>query len=149
MKLLPSRRRSAAPHGGELVGPARVDPRTKTLTKRLRPGEIAVIDHVDIDRVSAEALVARRPAAVLNAARSTSGRYPNLGPDILVTAGIPLIDDLGPDVMTIREGRTLRIEGGAVHDGDRLVAEGVVQTVETVATDQAAAREGLSVQLES
>jgi uncharacterized membrane-anchored protein len=149
MKLLPSRRRSAAPLGGELAGPARVDPRTKSLTKRLRPGEIAVIDHVDIDRVSAEALVACRPAAVLNAARSTSGRYPNLGPDILVSAGIPLIDDLGPDVMTIREGRTLRLVDGAVHDGDKLVAEGVLQTAETVAVDQAAAREGLSVQLES
>jgi uncharacterized membrane-anchored protein len=149
MKLLPSRRRSAAPLGGELAGPARVDPRTKSLTKRLRPGEIAVIDHVDIDRVSAEALVACRPAAVLNAARSTSGRYPNLGPDILVSAGIPLIDDLGPDVMTIREGRTLRLVDGAVHDGDKLVAEGVLQTAETVAVDQAGAREGLSVQLES
>ncbi|MBW0256141.1 putative cytokinetic ring protein SteA [Cellulomonas sp. PS-H5] len=149
MKLLPSRKRSAASPGGELVGPARVDPRTKSLTKRLRPGEIAVIDHVDIDRVSAEALAACKPAAVLNAARSTSGRYPNLGPDILVSAGIPLVDDLGPDVMTLREGRTLRVENGAVYDGDKLVAEGTVQTEQTVATDQAAAREGLSVQLES
>ena len=51
-----------------------------------------MIDHSDIDRVSAEALVACKPAAVLNAARSTSGRYPNLGPDILVSAGIPLLD---------------------------------------------------------
>lgn len=149
MKLLPLRRRSAVPLGGELAGPARVDPRTKTLTKRLRPGDVAVIDHVDIDRVSAEALVACAPAAVLNAAHSTSGRYPNLGPDILVSAGIPLIDDLGPDVMSIREARGVRIDGGAVYDGDRLVAEGVVQTPETVATDQEAARAGLSVQLES
>lgn len=149
MKLLPSRRRSAAPLGGEIVGPTRVDPRTKSLTKRLRPGEIAVIDHVDIDRVSAEALVACQPAAVLNAAHSTSGRYPNLGPDILVSAGIPLVDDLGPDVMSLREGRTIRIDGGSVYDGDRLVAEGVVQTEQTVATDQEAARAGLSVQLES
>ncbi len=149
MKLLPLRRRSAAPLGGELSGPTRVDPRTKSLTKRLRPGEIAVIDHVDIDRVSAEALVACSPAAVLNAARSTSGRYPNLGPDILVSAGIPLVDDLGPDVMSLREGRAVRIVDGSVYDGDRLVAEGVVQTEATVAADQEAARAGLSVQLES
>ncbi|MBN9325909.1 MAG: hypothetical protein J0I87_03190, partial [Cellulomonas sp.] len=67
----------------EVVGPARVDRRTKALTKRLRPGDVAVIDHLDLDRVAAEALVACRPAAVLNAARSTSGRYPNLGPEIL------------------------------------------------------------------
>lgn len=149
MKLLPSRRRSAAARAGEIVGPARVDPRTKALTKRLRPGDIAVIDHVDIDRVAADSLVAVQPAAVLNAARSTSGRYPNLGPGILVEAGIPLIDDLGSDIMTAREGRDLRIVDGKVYDGDTLLAEGVVQTEQTVASDQEAARAGLSTQLES
>ncbi|MEV7971549.1 putative cytokinetic ring protein SteA [Cellulomonas sp. NPDC089187] len=149
MKLLPSRRRSAAARAGELVGPARVDPRTKALTKRLRPGDIAVIDHVDIDRVAADSLVAAQPAAVLNAARSTSGRYPNLGPGILVEAGIPLIDDLGPDIMTAREGRDLRIVDGKVYDADTLLAEGVVQTEQTVAADQEEARAGLSTQLES
>src|SRR5690625_434219 len=80
------------------LGVVRVDSRTKSLPKRLRAGEIAVIDHTDIDRVSAEALVACRPAAVLNAAASISGRYPNLGPEILLAAEIPLIDDLGADV---------------------------------------------------
>ncbi|GIG25802.1 putative cytokinetic ring protein SteA [Cellulomonas denverensis] len=149
MKLLPSRRRSAAARAGEIVGPARVDPRTKALTKRLRPGDIAVIDHVDIDRVAADSLVAAAPAAVLNAARSTSGRYPNLGPGILVEAGIPLIDDLGSDVMTAREGRDLRVVDGKVYQGDALLAEGVVQTAETVAADQETARAGLSTQLES
>src|SRR6188768_2788431 len=118
------RRRPSAPEPG-VGGAAR---RTKSLTKRLRPGDIAVIDHEDLDRVSAEALVACQPAAVLNAARSTSGRYPNLGPEILVGAGIPLIDDLGPDVMGIVEGRALRIVDGSVYQGDELVAEGVEQT---------------------
>ncbi|WP_169165751.1 putative cytokinetic ring protein SteA [Cellulomonas taurus] len=149
MKLLPSRRRPAAARAGEIVGPARVDPRTKALTKRLRPGDIAVIDHVDIDRVAADSLVAAAPAAVLNAARSTSGRYPNLGPGILVEAGIPLIDDLGSDIMTAREGRDLRIVDGKVYDGETLLAEGVVQTEQTVASDQEEARAGLSTQLES
>jgi len=130
-------------------GPARVDPRTKSLTKRLRPGDVAVIDHQDIDRVSAEALVACRPAAVLNAARSTSGRYPNLGPEILLEAGIPLVDDLGPDVMSLTEGRAVRVLDGAVHVDGQLVAEGVVQTPETVAANLEEARAGLSVQLES
>ncbi|KSW29033.1 putative cytokinetic ring protein SteA [Cellulomonas sp. B6] len=143
------RRRTSATDDAEIVGPLRVDPRTKTLTKRLKPGDIAVIDHLDLDRVSAEALLACRPAAVLNAARSTSGRYPNLGPDILVSAGIPLVDDLGPDVMALTEGRVLRIVDGAVHDGDTLVAEGVAQTPETVAAAMEEARAGLSVQLES
>lgn len=143
------RRRTPATDDAEVVGPARVDPRTKGLTKRLKPGDIAVIDHLDLDRVSAEALVACRPAAVLNAARSTSGRYPNLGPEILVEAGIPLVDDLGPDVMALTEGHVLRVVDGAVFDGTTLVAEGVAQTAQSVAATMAEAREGLSVQLES
>jgi len=143
------RKRTALPAEPGTAGPVRVDPRTKTLTKRLKPGDIAVIDHLDIDRVSAEALVACRPAAVLNAARSTSGRYPNLGPDILVGAGIPLVDDLGPDVMALTDGRMIRVVGGAVHSGEVLIAEGVEQTPETIAVNLEAAREGLSEQLES
>jgi len=131
------------------AGPVRVDPRTKALTKRLRPGDIAVIDHLDIDRVSAEALVACQPAAVLNAARSTSGRYPNLGPEILVAAGIPLVDDLGPDVMSLIEGRVVRVLDGTVRDGDTVLAEGVEQTTATIEVNLEAAREGLSEQLES
>jgi len=143
------RKRTALPDSGDAAGPARVDPRTKALTKRLRPGDIAVIDHLDLDRVSAEALVACQPAAVLNSARSTSGRYPNLGPEILVEAGIPLIDDLGADVMAVTEGHRLRVVEGAVYDGDTLVAEGVLQTTATVAAAMEEARAGLSVQLES
>ena len=78
MRLSLGRRERAVAAGSELRGPARVDTRTKSLTRRLRPGDLAVIDHLDLDRVSAEALVQCRPGAVLNAARSTSGRYPNL-----------------------------------------------------------------------
>jgi uncharacterized membrane-anchored protein len=137
------------PEAGVVAGPARVDPRTKGLTKRLRPGDIAVIDHLDLDRVSAEALVACQPSVVLNAARSTSGRYPNLGPEILIEAGIPLIDDLGADVMAVTEGHRLRIVDAAVYEGDTLVAEGVLQTEASVAAAMEEARAGLSVQLES
>ncbi len=143
------RRHEPVPTEPGVHGPARVDPRTKSLTKRLMPGDIAVIDHQDIDRVSAEALVTCRPAAVLNAARSTSGRYPNLGPEILLEAGIPLVDDLGPDVMSLTDGRLVRVLDGAVHADGQLVAEGVVQTPETVAANLEEARAGLSVQLES
>ena len=143
------RKRTAMPEAGVVAGPARVDPRTKALTKRLRPGDIAVIDHLDLDRVSAEALVACQPAVVLNAARSTSGRYPNLGPEILIEAGIPLIDDLGADVMAVTEGHRLRIVDAAVYEGDTLVAEGVLQTEASVSAAMEEARAGLSVQLES
>jgi len=129
-------------------GPARVDARTKALTKRLRPGDIAVIDHLDIDRVAADALVAAQPAAVLNAAKSTSGRYPNAGPGILLDAGIVLVDDLGPAIMELADGAKVAIQGSRVmHDGE-VVAEGDRQSPESVATSLAAAREGLSAEIE-
>lgn len=146
---LSRRQQQTAPDADGLAGLVRVDPRTKNLTKRLKAGEIAVIDHLDLDRVSAEALAACGPLAVLNAARSTSGRYPNLGPDILLQAGITLVDDLGPDVLTITEGRRVRVKDGAVYDGETLVAEGTVQDAATVAAAMEEARAGLAVQLES
>src|SRR4051794_16244418 len=86
-------------------GTARLDRRTKKLTKRLQPGDVAVIDHVDLDRVSAEALVSCGAGAVVNVAPSISGRYPNLGPQILLEAGIPLVDDVGPEIFAkVHEG---------------------------------------------
>jgi uncharacterized membrane-anchored protein len=134
-----------------VYGIARLDRRTKNLTKRLRPGDVAVIDHVDIDRVSAEALVATGVAAVVNIAPSISGRYPNLGPEILVTAGVPLIDGVGADAFgVLREGDPVRVHGDTVYGiDDRVVAKGVQQTVETVAAAMAEARAGLAVQLEA
>jgi uncharacterized membrane-anchored protein len=144
------RRRSSASgaHSG-VGGPARVDGRTKSLTKRLRPGDSAVIDHTDIDRVSAEALVAARPAAVVNAARSISGRYPNVGPQILVTAGIPLLDEAGPEVMQIREGERLRLDGPVLWAGERQVSTGTVLDSEEVEARMQQARAGLAVQIEA
>lgn len=133
----------------EVQGPARVGARTKDLTKRLQVGDVAVIDHVDIDRVAADALVAAGPAVVLNAARSTSGRYPNAGPGILVEAGIVLVDDLGPEVMSLPEGTAVGVEQGRVVVDGAVVAEGTRQTPGTIEADMAAAREGLSVEIEN
>jgi len=132
-----------------LSGPARVDRRTKDLTKRLRPGDIAVIDHEDLDRVSAEALVACRPAAVVNASSSISGRYPNLGPEILVAAGIPLLDRAGPDVMTIKDGTELTLEQGAVITAESTVTTATVLDKDAVQEAMTLARAGLSDQLEA
>src|SRR4051794_32445120 len=104
-------------HPGEpaAVGTARVDRRTKNLVKRLQPGEIAVIDHEDIDRVAAEQLIERRAGAVVNAAPCISGRYPTEGPLLLATAGIPIVDTVGPEVLDrVREGQLVRVEGGEV-----------------------------------
>src|ERR1035437_2699534 len=90
-------------------GTVRVDARTKDLTKRLKTGDIAVIDHQDIDKVSAEALLACKPVAVINAALSITGRYPNMGPQILMDAGVPLLDNVGSDVLlALKDGETAR-----------------------------------------
>lgn len=99
---------------GSISGTARVDERTKNLVARIQPGEIAVIDHEDIDRMAAEGLVQRKVAAVVNASRSSTGRYPNLGPLLLCSAGIRLIDDAGKSVMDVQEGTRLVIDEGKV-----------------------------------
>lgn len=111
------------PAGG-LAGTARVDSRTKRLTPRLQPGEIAVIDHEDIDQISAEGLIRRQVKAVVNASASSSGRYPNLGPLLLCSAGIVVVDDAGPEVMKIPEGARVSIEEGRV---SRIGANGATE----------------------
>jgi uncharacterized membrane-anchored protein len=148
MSIRLNARRDRGPAPG-LSGPARVDRRTKNLTKRLRPGDVAVIDHEDLDRVSAEALVACRPAAVVNASSSISGRYPNLGPEILVAAGIPLVDHAGPDVMAIKEGTTLTLEDGSLLSDGTNVGAGTLLDGEAVQDAMTLARAGLSDQLEA
>ena len=113
-------------------GVARLDRRTKNLTKRLHPGDIAIIHHSDLDRVSAEALVEADVAAVVNAVASVSGRYPNLGPGILMEAGIPLIDSVGDHIFSrVHEGEWLTLDGGKlVNSSGTVVAEGIVYTTE-------------------
>ncbi|MGY1662603.1 putative cytokinetic ring protein SteA [Geodermatophilus sp. SYSU D00705] len=134
-----------------MTGTVRLDRRTKNLTKRLRPGDVAVIDHVDIDRVSADSLVACRVAAVVNASASISGRYPNLGPEILTNAGIPLVDNVGKEVLSaVKEGAQVRVDGDRLLlDDGTVLAKGTEQTPETIAEAMAEARAGLSVQLEA
>ena len=148
MKLPTLRRRTVPTEVGGLV---RVDRRTKNLTKRLKPGEIAVIHHSDLDRVSAEALVLAQAGGVVNAVASVSGRYPNLGPGILLEAGVPLIDDVGEGVLTrLHEGDRVTIEDGRLLDSDGgVVAEGVRLTPELLAGQLAAAQVGLADQIEA
>ncbi|HEY1644690.1 MAG TPA: putative cytokinetic ring protein SteA [Streptosporangiaceae bacterium] len=133
-----------------MCGLARLDKRTKNLTRRLEPGEIAIIDHADLDRVSAETLITRQVAAVVNAAPSISGRYPNLGPQLLVEAGIPLVDDVGPEVFDeVREGQPVRLDGDTLYVGEAVAAKGNMQTAQSVATDMASAKDGLADQLKA
>jgi uncharacterized membrane-anchored protein len=148
MRLPTLRRR---PVVTEIGGVVRLDRRTKNLTKRLNPGEIAVINHSDLDRVSAEALVATHVSAVVNAVPSTSGRYPNLGPGILLDAGIPLIDDVGLAVFsTLTEGDRITLDGGKLLDPEgAVVAEGTLMTVDLLEAKMEAARAGLSDQIDA
>jgi uncharacterized membrane-anchored protein len=127
-----------------------VDRRTKNLLRRVQPGEIAVIDHEDLDRVSAEGLVAAGVAGVVNAARSISGRYPNLGPLILVRAGIPLVDGVGELLMRkVREGEPIRLDGDRVFVGGSVVAVGVRQSEDAILEEMEQARLALAEQFES
>ena len=150
MRIATSRLGRREPEPPKLRGVARLDRRTKDLTKRLRPGDVAIIDHLDLDRVSAEALVGCGVAAVVNVAPSTSGRYPNLGPQIVVDAGITLLDAVGPEIMTaVAEGDVVRVEGDVLLRGEEPVAQGSVQTRESVEAAMTAARTGLSEQIEA
>jgi uncharacterized membrane-anchored protein len=129
-------------------GPARVGRRTKDLTKRLRPGDIAVIDHLDLDRVAAEALVLAEPGAVINAAASVSGRYPNVGPLLLAAAGIPLVDNVGSHVMdAVLEGTQVIIEGDHVIAGE-WEGHGTRQTMASLEETIAAAKASMGEELE-
>ena len=123
---------------------ARVDRRTGDLLRRIGPGDIVVLNQLDLDRRTADALIAAEVVGVVNASVSISGRYPNLGPELLVTAGIPLIDGVGEDVLrTIKEGAKLRLhEGGVYLSGDKEVATGVEQTPDSVADQLIEAKAG-------
>jgi uncharacterized membrane-anchored protein len=130
-----------------IVGPVRVDPDPLRLARRLRKGEVAIIDAMDLDQRAAEALAAAQPAAILNAQPSISGRYPNGGPLVLARAGIPLLDALGKEILALRDGTKVRIDGKVVFSGENKVASGKLQDLETIADAMEAAHEGIKVQL--
>jgi uncharacterized membrane-anchored protein len=168
------RGKAAAPPG--IVATARVDLKTKALVKRLAPGDIAIIDHPDLDRVSADELIACRVAAVVNTAKSITGRYPNLGPRMLLDAGIPLVDDVGREVLArVTEGALVRLDADTLYaerpgpdtgpgaarpgeaDGDaaqappvpEVIAKGRLQTPESVRQALAEAEAGIAAQIDS
>src|SRR6476469_842842 len=149
MKLATLRRSRVDGLSG-VTGVARLDRRTKRLAGRLNPGDIAIIDHVDLDRVAAESLVEAKVSAVVNAQPSISGRYPNLGPDLLVSNGIALLDNVGDEVFAaVKEGTRVRLSGDTLYIGTEPVAKGTAQDVDSVADLMQEAKGGLSTQLEA
>lgn len=145
--MFPRRRRTELPG---IAGVVRVDRSTAALAARLRPGELAVLDHLDLDGGSAQLLVSRGVSAVVNVSPSLSGRHPALGAGVLVAAGIPLVDEVGAGIFArVRDGQRVRLDVGlgALVAGGEEVARGRVQTPETVALARAAARDGLAAQV--
>ncbi|GEL20176.1 putative cytokinetic ring protein SteA [Pseudonocardia asaccharolytica] len=132
------------------TGVARVDRHTDSLLRRLKPGDIVVLDQIDLDRATADALVAAQVAGVVNASPSISGRFPNLGPEVIVGAGIPLVDGVGAEALhTVKDGTKVRLHEGVLYAGERVLAEGVEQNPDSVADALVEAKSGLAHQLEA
>ena len=118
-----------------ITSAARLGRRTKELVKHLRPGEIAVIDHADLDRLAAEDLVASGVAAVVNCAESSTGRYPNAGPLVLARAGVRLVDvPAAPLFEELSDGDELTIQDGEVRRNGTVLAAG--RTIDLTAARQ-------------
>ena len=147
MSALLSRNASARPG---VTGTARVDRDIDRLLLRIGQGDIVVLDVLDLDRVTADALVDAGIAGVVNASPSISGRYPNLGPEVLVANHITLIDNAGAEVFKkIKDGAKIRLHDGAVYSGDRRLVDGVERTDEEIADLMHDAKAGLVAHLEA
>jgi uncharacterized membrane-anchored protein len=135
--------------GPHFSGIARLDKRTKNLVKILGPSDIAIVDHADLDKISAEALAGSRVQVVINASRSITGRYPNLGPLLLCLKGVHLVDNVGQQIFEkVRDGDTLTVRGGVVFRGGEIVARGEVLSERQVKESMERAQDGLGRELE-
>ncbi|WP_040510988.1 putative cytokinetic ring protein SteA [Gordonia soli] len=133
-----------------VTGIARIDKNTKRLLERVGPGDIAILDEVDLDRVTADALVEANVVAVVNASSSISGRYPNLGPEVLVASGIVVLDNVGTEVFKrVKDGAKLRVDNDRLFIGDRRLAKGEELDESDVADLMIEAKTGLVDHLEA
>ncbi len=147
MSALLSRNASSRPG---ITGTARVDRDIDRLLRRINPGDIVVIDALDLDRITADALVEAGVTAVVNASPSISGRYPNLGPEVLVANGVTLIDDTGAEVFKkVKDGARVRLHEGGVYSGDRLLIHGAERTDHEIHELMHEAKSGLVAHLEA
>ncbi|WP_036519100.1 putative cytokinetic ring protein SteA [Nocardia sp. 348MFTsu5.1] len=133
-----------------ISGIARIDKNTKRLLSRVGPGDIVILDEVDLDRITADALVAADVLAVVNASTSISGRFPNLGPELLAASGITLIDDVGVEVFQrIKDGAKIRVDEGGLYSGERRLAKGTELGEREIADLMIDAKAGLVDHLEA
>jgi uncharacterized membrane-anchored protein len=132
-----------------LTGTCRVERDPVLLLGRLRRGDVAVIDRMDLDRATALQLAAAGVAAVVNAAPTVSGRYPSLGASVLLDAGVTLLDDAGTDALSLlRDGQQVSIDGDAVRRGDQVVLTARRQDATSVTASLVQAEAGLATQME-
>ncbi len=149
MKMSALLSRNADPRPG-VTGTARVDRDIDRLLRRIGPGDVVVLDALDLDRITADALVDAGVAAVVNASTSISGRYPNLGPEVLVANGVTLIDETGPEVFKkIKDGARVRLHNGGVYAGDRRIAHGTERNDQEIHELMHEAKRGLVAHLEA
>ncbi len=133
-----------------MTGTARVDRDIDRLLRRVGAGDIVVLDILDLDRMTADALVDARIAGVVNVSPSISGRYPNLGPEVLVANNIALIDSVGDEAFKkIKDGAKIRLHNGGVYAGDRRLVHGVERSDEEIADLMHDAKTGLVAHLEA
>ena len=132
-----------------LKGRARMDRRTKNLVLRLKKGDIAVIDHDDIDEVAANSLIDIRPQAIVNAQVSITGKYPAKGAYKILKAGIAIIDEAGDEIFDlVREGTLLTVKGNEIYAGNKLIAAGKELTLTDVYAKLSYANENIGSELE-
>jgi len=126
-----------------------LDKKTKNLVKRLKSGNIAIIDHIDLDRVTAESLVESGVEIVVNASPFISGKYPNVGPLLLALSGIHLIDSVGEDVFDLlKEGEEIVVRRGKLFYKDKVIAGGEVLTVSIIEQKMERAKDNIGAELE-
>ena len=147
MSALLSRNTSDRPG---VIGNARVDRDIDRLLRRVSPGDIAFLDVLDLDRVTADALVDAGVIGVVNASPSISGRYPNLGPEVLVANNIVLIDNVGPEIFKkVKDGAKVRLNEGGIYHGERRLVHGVERTDEEISDLMHDAKTGLVAHVEA
>lgn len=145
---LPTRQTSPVPTG--VAGPVRKGRPTHALLRVLEPGDVAVIDHVDLDRATAQALVDARVTAVVNVQPMFSGRYASLGAEVLARAGVTLLEGVGEAAFAkLPDDEVVRLRDGAVYDGERVLAQGRELTLADVRAAMEQARSGMQAQLET
>lgn len=133
----------------QITGTIKMDKKTKNLVKRLNYGEIAVIDHRDIDEIAAESLVEKKVLAVINADKSISGRYPNTGPSILCEAGIPILDDVGNDIFDIlKENDKITVVDNEIYKDGVFIKSGKLLTKDIINYKLQESRENIGAELD-